>query len=248
MICSRVLSGYMEGGEPTVATQRLFESDENFRLRAKREALEKSSGLSQGIFESDEAYEKRASQATLEKTSGITQRIFESDEAYQKRATKIALEKASACSQGIFEPDKIFEDRALEEAIERTSGTPKRLFESKRSYQDRAARELADDPYGKRGYVYLLQERKRTDADERLKQSDMHITSKPGHAASTQSSKTKSILKGIGIGLLVDIGLFVITLGGHLLEALLGIQNYGFLFDLPPIIGGIVGALCSAND
>ena len=52
-----------------MAYQRLFESDKDFKARAKKEALEKSSGLSQGLFESDEAYEQRALRAALEITS-----------------------------------------------------------------------------------------------------------------------------------------------------------------------------------
>lgn len=232
-----------------MADQRLFESDEHYKSRAKKEALEESSGLSQRIFESDEDYEKRALEAALEKASGVSQGLFESDEAYQKRAKKIALEKASDCSQGLFESDEAFEDRALREATERTSGTHRRIFESERSYQDRAMRALADDPRGRRGYVYLLQERKHTeDAEEPLDSGPKYAPYEGRNTSSFSDSKISYILKGIGAGLLVDIGLFVITLGGHLFEWLFGIRNYGFLFDLPPVIGGIIGALYASKN
>lgn len=227
-----------------MAYQGLFESDEDFERRAKKEALEKSSGKTQGIFESDEAYEKRARRAALESISGVSQGIFESDESYQKRASKIALEKTSGCSQGIFESDEAYEERASREAVEKTSGTQRILFESESSYQDRAMRSLADNPYGRRGYVYLTQEaKKRHEADTSDKLPEANVECTRPIMTYTTNPKSNPILKGIGIGLLVDIGIFFLTFGGLLLDLLFGEQNYNFVLVIPPVIGGIIGAI-----
>lgn len=229
-----------------MAYQKFFESDEDFKACARKEALEKSSGLSQGIFESDEAYEQRALRVALEKTSGVSQGIFESDESYQKRASKITLEKISGLSQGLIESDEAYEKRALQEAVERTSETSRRLFESESSYQDRAMRSLADNPYGQKGYVYLMQESMQesdmepfdTPLDSDIEYSRTNETN-PIHAESSP------ILKGIEIGLLVDAGIILITFGGLLLDLLFGKQNYNFVLVIPPLIGGIIGAISS---
>lgn len=224
-----------------MAYQRLFESDKDFKARAKKEALEKSSGLSQGLFESDEAYEQRALRAALEITSGVSQGIFESDEAYRQRASKIALEKTSGRTQGIFESDAAYEERASQGALENISGVNRILFESQSSYQDRAMRSLADNPYGQRGYVYLTHEAKQTKTEE-TNVEYIH----PIAPHSSSNSETSPILKGIGIGFLVDVGIFFLTLGGFLLDLIFGKQNYNFVLVIPPVIGGIIGAVsCS---
>ena len=228
-----------------MANQRLFESDEDFKARAKREALEKSSGLSQGIFESDEDYEKRASKVALEKTSGVSQRLFESDEAYKERASKIALEKTSGCYQRLFESDKDFDDRASRAALEKTSGTYQRLFESDDSYKDRAMQSLVDNPYGKRGYVYLAQEAKNAPLS---KPADKPPEPKVKYSSAYSSDKKANpILRGIGIGLLVDLGIFFITFGGLLLDIVFGSRNYNFILIIPPVIGGIMGAINNSH-
>ncbi len=224
-----------------MAHQRLFESDEDFKARAKKEALEKSSGLTQGIFESDKAYERRAFRAALEITSGVSQGIFESDKAYLQRASKIALEKTSGLTQGIFESDATYEERASQKGLENASDVKRILFEPQSSYQDRAMRSIADNPNGRRGYVYLIHEAKQTKAEETNVEYIQPIET---HSSST--SETSPILKGIGIGLLVDVGIFFLTLGGLLLDLLLGKQNYNFILVIPPVIGGIIGAVsCS---
>ena len=230
-----------------MAYQRLFESNESFKARAKKEALEKSSGLSQGVFESDEDYEKRASRAALEKASGVSQRLFESDEDYIERASKIALEKISGCSQRLFESDTDYADRASRVAIEETSGIHQMLFESEAHYKDRALQTLAGNPYGERGYVYLAQETKKLSPPKPIdKPSESEVNYTPSHSYSSDE-KVPSILKGVGIGLLVDLGIYFITFGGLLLDIVFGQQNYNFILLFPPIIGGIVGALNSSK-
>lgn len=228
-----------------MANQRLFESDEDFKARAKREALEKSSGLSQGIFESDEDYEERASRVALEKVSGVSQRLFESDEAYKERASKIALEKTSGCYQRLFETDKDFDDRASREALENASGTYQRLFESDDDYKDRAMRLLADNPCGEKGYVYLAQETKNIPLS---KPADKSSEPKAKYSSAYSSDKKANpILRGIGIGLLVDLGIFFITFGGLLLDIVFGSRNYNFILIIPPVIGGIMGAINNSH-
>lgn len=51
------------------------------------------------------------------------------------------------------------------------------------------------------------------------------------------------ILKGIGIGLLVDLGIVVVTFGGFFLNILFGKQDYSFILVIPPTIGGILGLI-----
>lgn len=107
-------------------------------------------------------------------------------------------------------------------------------------------RSLADNPYGQREYVYLTQEAKRkreaATSDKRPKTNAEYTRPIRTYTA---SSKLNPILKGIGIGLLVDIGIFFLTFVGFLLDLLFGKQDYNFVLAIPPVIGGIIGAIGS---
>lgn len=183
-----------------MAQQRFFESDEDFRRRAKHEALEEASGLTQRFWESDEDFEKRASSAALVNISGLTQHFWESDEDFEKRASGIALENMSGTHQHLFETEESFYQRASEEALKKASDTTPGLFESDEMYQNRAMASLASSLHGVRAHVYL-HERKRTDmksTDEVKISTNFQSTSHSSHPAnSSYTPKRHPIIGGV---------------------------------------------------
>lgn len=231
-----------------MARQGFFESEKDFKARAKREALEESSGLSQGFFESDEDYETRAMKEALRRISGVSQGFFEPDDVYLERAEKEALRITSGLPQGLFELDEEYEERASREALSRISGERRRLLESEDEYETRALNLLADNPRGIRGYVYLSHEAKRhpeikTDRDSPDNQS-FHTSSTETYSH-TPEKEVNFLWTGIIIGLLIDVAIYILTFGGLLLDVIFGKQSYNFILVIPPIIGGVLGAICT---
>lgn len=97
--------------------KRLFESEENFRERVRREEIEAKTGVEKRIFESDEHYEKRANKEYLDKNAGIHRRLFESRDHYEQRQEAAITEKTTGISKSHMESYEEYIERAEREAL-----------------------------------------------------------------------------------------------------------------------------------
>lgn len=97
--------------------KHLFESEEKYMERVKREEIEAKTGVEKHLFESDQHYEKRANKEYLDKNAGIDRHLFESKEHFELRQEAAITEKSTGIQRRPGEEYDDYVIRAEREAL-----------------------------------------------------------------------------------------------------------------------------------
>lgn len=97
--------------------KRLFESEEEFKERVRREEIEAKTGVKKRLFESDEHYKERANRVYRNKMAGIRRRLFESKEHFEQRQEAAITEKTTGIQKMRRESFEEYIARAEREAL-----------------------------------------------------------------------------------------------------------------------------------
>ncbi|MBQ0000638.1 MAG: hypothetical protein KBT01_03750 [Clostridiales bacterium] len=97
--------------------KRLFESEDHFMVRVKREEILAKTGVKKSLFETDQHYEERAKKEYRDKTAGIEKKLFESREHFELRQEAAITEKSTGIERHPGEEYDDYVERAEREAL-----------------------------------------------------------------------------------------------------------------------------------